>query len=753
MARWQYPDVVEPVTTPVAVVVPSLVPQQLPDPVRSRPRRIGPQPSLVILVAPPTVPDFVAQQLPDPVRAPLPRPLTAPQLTFVDEIHRPFAIAWLGQPADPIRPPAPPILTEPDMAFVDDLHRPFDIAWLGQLPDPVRPPKPRTHTQPDLVFEDMLFRFFGVAWLPVYPGPGRRPPVTHTQPDLTFVDELHRAFELAWLGQLPDPTRPPRQPIHTQADLTFDDALHRPFDIAWWRQGLDPVRPEARLEPGVVVRPLIEEVPATDWLRQAVEPARAPTRLIAPQPTLLLVPSLFPVTWGWLLQHPGPGQAARPLQLQYPPVFDPSLFPVTWGWLLQAPEPLRLLRALQLQQPPIFEIPAVPADVFDWWRQALDPKRPMARRDPGLATIPLAVPIPVQLGWATAFEQVRAGGTRLYQGRAEPLSVPPVVNIGWLLQQFDPRRRRLPPQQLQEVIPHQIVVPFSWLPYLPDPARRAALRDSGLAALPFPVPPAVALEWFVQHAGLFRRPGLPQAPSLAMPLEVPIPFGWPPYLPDPLRRPPMPMAPQPQTPWDETLFPLLLEKWWQQQYTPPLPRPPRQWHVSEILHDESLFPVPPLTWHPQQYNPTLPRRPREHMLILVVIPPPFAPAPFVFYECLALWQIMFPDTWESAAAASGLIESMTAPATPSGYRSARWVPTPSGYVVAVEAVLPSGYISPSVVVATSSGVLTWGQICNAAAEAAASGFISALWTPAGSGYMKQPPTQTDRGPKSPLWDF
>ena len=686
--RWQYPDVVEPVTVPAAVGVPTWFGRQTVEAVRRKPPPIGPQPSLVVLVAAPPVTWF-GGQFPDPVQQPPQPQPTEP--VFVAVLAVPVVPDLVPQQLpDPVRPPAPPTQTEPannilpipepplawgapgemvirgkhhiypamaSLVFVDELHRPFAIAWLNQLPGPVLPAKQPTHTQPDLVFEDTLLRFFGVAWLPVYPGPGRHPPVTHTQPNLTFEDALHRLFGVAWLGQLPDPTRPPRQPIHTKADLTFDDALHRPFDISWWRQGLDPVRPEARLEPGVVVRPLVEEVPATDWLRQAVEPVRAPTRLVAPQPTLLLVPSLFPVTWGWLLQHPGPGRRPLPLQLQYPPAFEPSLFPVTWGWALQGPEPLRRLRPLQVQAAAVFDPSLFPV-VFDWW-----------------------------------------------------------------------------------------------LPYLPDPARRAALRDSGLAALPFPVPPAVALEWFVQHAGLFRRPGLPQAPSLAMPLEVPIPFGWPPYLPEPLRRPPVPMGPQPQTPWDEGLFPLLLDKWWQQQYNPALPRPPRQWHLAEIAHDESLFPVPPLVWQTQQYNPVLPRPPRPYMLVLVVVPPPFAPTPFAFNECLALWQVMFPDTWESAAAASGLIEGLPAPATPSGYRSARWIPTPSGYVVAVEAVMPSGYISPNVMLPTPSGILTWGQICNAAAEASASGYIAALWTPTGSGYMKQPPTETERGPKSPLWDF
>jgi hypothetical protein len=99
------------------------------------------------------------------------------------------------------------------------------------------------------------------------------------------------------------------------------------------------------------------------------------------------------------------------------------------------------------------------------------------------------------------------------------------------------------------------------------------------------------------------------------------------------------------------------------------PLPPRQYDYAQDIT------VPEVSldqwWQPASEPNRLPiqlvRFHGELFLIEFAIPPGLV-VPFVFRECQALWEIIHPDSWESAVTSSGFIWL------------GEYVPPPSGYI-------------------------------------------------------------------------
>jgi len=129
---------------------------------------------------------------------------------------------------------------------------------------------------------------------------------------------------------------------------------------------------------------------------------------------------------------------------------------------------------------------------------------------------------------------------------------------------------------------------------------------------------------------------------------------------------------------------ITLDKWWREPDNP-LPEPPSPFYQPWFDYRAELGPeiITLDKWFQGTDNPMfLPPHVQGFFFLplLAVAAPPGVPIPFVFDECLFLWEIIHPNSWESAVIPSGYMAGAPYVAPPSGYRETIEVLVPSGYV-------------------------------------------------------------------------
>jgi len=299
------------------------------------------------------------------------------------------------------------------------------------------------------------------------------------------------------------------------------------------------------------------------------------------------------------------------------------------------------------------------------------------------------------------------------------IPVPPIPAISWLILAPEPLRRPPiipgPPPELalDELQRPEAVSLDKWFVQAPRPREITPPQQPPATELVLDEaqrPEAVSLDkWWSQAANplcpvSFPQPSLPLLPPFIEEIELdkwwrqPSEPRWQPPAPwlepatelvlDELQRPEavsldkwwiqslLPLYPKPFAGAGLTIQPpfieeITLDKWWREPDNP-LPAPPSPFYYPWVSYHVLGPEVVTLDkWWVEHYNPVLPL-PRIQgfffLALLEVVAPPYVIVPFAFDDCLFLWEIIHPSSWESAA-------------TPSGYKApAPYVPPPSGYV-------------------------------------------------------------------------
>lgn len=411
------------------------------------------------------------------------------------------------------------------------------------------------------------------------------------------------------------------------------DEAQRPETVLldkYWQPPSEPLHTAPRSAAALYASSVLVEfgipipVPDIGFLIVAVDPARKPPAPIPPLPELV----------------PGAGALPEFITLD--------------RWFQQASEPQR--------QPPLPWLEAATELVLDetqrpeiisldkWWREADNPLWPVPFPQP---TFPLLPPF---------IEEIALD--KWWRQPSEPQRQPP---IPWL----EPATELV----LEELQRPEAVSLDKW--WTPDsvPLRLRPFAGAGLTIRPPFVEEIITLDKWWREAD---NP-LPAPPS-------PYYYPWIDYQ---VLRPeivtldkwwresdnPLPAPPSPYFyPWTEyqILRPeiVTLDKWWREADNP-LPAPPSPYYYPWISY-HTLGPeiVTLDKWFQPASGPLfLPLRVQGWFFLplLAVVAPPFVIIPFVFDDCLWLWEIIHPSSWESAVA-------------PSGYKEPIIVIIPSNYV-------------------------------------------------------------------------